>query len=164
MSIYLRWGGAILLMLGALFVSREYEKYLRRRVAEYRGLVSLINHAEDRIKKSLAHGSGLWRDFSDGAMERCGILDLLRSGEGLYSAFSACSDRLALSREAKARIAEELSTLGRGYMNDELERLSAVGSRLTAECEFEEADADKNIKVSRALLLGGALSAVILVI
>lgn len=151
-------------MLGALFISREYEKYLGQRIAEYRGLVFAMAHAEEMISKFLAHGDGLWRDFHNDGLEKCGLLPALRKGEGLYAAFESCRERMSLSREAKDRLSQSLKKLGQSYKDGELSTLSAIKSDLSAECESEAAAAEKNIKVARALLLGGALTVVIMIL
>ena len=52
MSLFFKWGGIALVMIGAMLVSREYESYLDRRICEYRGLVAMISHAESEIGKS----------------------------------------------------------------------------------------------------------------
>lgn len=164
MSLYLRWGGAILLIVVALYISREYEKYLGRRISEYRGLCSMIAHVEEMISKYLAHGDGLWRDFRCDALEKCGFLPAVREGKGLYSALESCSDKMSLSREAKERLSQSFKKLGRGYMDGELDNLSLLKDNLAEECERESIAAEKNIKVARALLLGGALTLVIMAI
>ena len=164
MSLWLRWGGGILLVFGALLVSREYERYLGRRISEYSGLALLIGHAKSMISKFLAHGEGLWRSFSNDALERVGLLAALREGRGLGEAFDLCRDKMSLPRSGAARLSEELHRLGGEYMGGELERLTALEQSLVSEGEAEEALAEKNIKVARALLLGGALVALISVI
>ena len=164
MSIYLRWGGVALLMIGALLVSRCYESYLKKRLAEYRGLLSLITHIEGGISKFLAYGDGLWRDFSDGALEKCGLLPALREGKSLSVAFEESRGNTSLSGDARERIAEAFNKLGKGYKDGELKLLSSVRESLTCELDSESAEAEKNIKVARALLLGGALAVGIMVI
>ena len=88
MSIYLRLGGAGLILLGAILVGREYSAYLNRRLSEYRGLLSLLSHAEGVIGRNLSYGKELWRGFEDAALEKCGLLPALREGRGLADAFA----------------------------------------------------------------------------
>lgn len=164
MSIYLRWGGAILLMIGALYISREYEKYLNRRVAEYNGLAELISHAAGMIARFLAHGGDLWRDFENASLEKCGLLPALRRGACLADAFDECQGKMSLSAEEKQRWSAELHKLGRGYKDGELAMLSDLGQAISAEAGAEAESAEKNVKVARALLLGGALTVVIIII
>ena len=101
MSIYFRWGGAALIMICALLIDREYKQYLNRRISENCGFLSLVSHAEAKISKFLCHGDGLWRDFSDDALTKCGFLPALQSGVSVADSFEQCSSKTALSKEAK---------------------------------------------------------------
>ena len=162
MSLYFKWGGIALVMISALLVSREYDRRLDRRILEYRGLVDLISYAEAEITKSLAHGGGLWQGFSDGALEKCGLLPLLRKGESLKSAFDKCKGKMALSTEASERISTMLAPLGRGYRDSEIRLLGEIKDSLSKELDSESESAEKNKKIARALLLGGALTVAIM--
>lgn len=163
MSLYLRWGGVILLLIAALTVNRGYRDYLNRRLAEYRGLLGLIQHAEGMISKFLSYGKNLWRDFSDSALEKCGLLPALREGKSLSLAFDECLDNMALSREAKENISKKIQGLGSGYKDGELSNLRELREEISSELTLESEEAEKNIKVVSALLLGGALAVVIMV-
>lgn len=160
----LRLFGAGALLLAAIFVSGEYSKFLDRRIAEYRGIAALLSHAEGGIERSLSYGGRLWQSFEDEALERCGLLSLLREGKGLSAAFGECMDRLALSKEAKGRIAEEFSALGKGYMSGEIATLSALRRKIEEELSVLQTEAEKSKKVARALLIGGALALGVMII
>lgn len=164
MSLYLRLGGAALLLVGAIFVSREYSGYIDRRISEYRSLVALLSHAEGKISRFLSFGGELWRDFSDDVLEGCGLLPLLRGGSGLALAFDECKAHLALPSEAKERIFRLLSGLGGGYMDGTIAGLSSARQELEAELTVEQEAAEKNKRVARALLIGGALAVGVMVI
>ena len=162
MSIYFKWGGIALVMISALLVSREYSRRLDRRISEYRGLVDLIAYAECEITKSLAHGVGLWQGFSEDALEKCGLLPLLREGESLKNAFDKCKGKMALSAEASDRISAMLAPLGRGYRDSEIRLLGEIKDGLSKELDIESESAEKNKKIAKALLLGGALTVAIM--
>lgn len=160
----LRLFGAGALLLSAIFVSGEYSKFLDRRISEYRGIVSLLSHAEGGIERSLSYGGRLWQSFEDEALERCGLLELLREGKGLSAAFCECKDKLVLTKEARDRIAEELSALGRGYMSGEIATLSALRRKIEDELSAMQTDTEKSKKVARTLLIGGALALGVMII
>ena len=164
MSLLLRFVGGGLVVLSALVASSEYSAYADRRISQYKGLCALFSHAEGRISRFLSSGDGLWRGFENEELSRVGLLPLLREGEPLSSAFLKCEENFALSREAKERIKEFLSTLGRGYREGEVSTISAFVSRLEKEMQTEEEALSKSVKVTRALLLGGALAFLILII
>ena len=162
MTPIVKWLGIALLMAGALLVSREYEKYLARRLGEYGGLLALICHAEAVISRSLAYGEELWRGFSDEFLEKIQLLPLLRGGESLKSAFDKTKDKMSLTAKAKEEISDLLSTLGRGYRESELSALKKIKEALSSGLDAERTEAEKNVKIARALLLGGALTVVIM--
>lgn len=159
---YLRIGGAILVMIAAAYGSYSYEKYINRRLEEYKGLVALVSHAESKISSFLSHGRGLWQGFSNEALESVGLLPALRNGESLSSAFESCLEKMSLSASAKTAVSEKLKGLGEGYMERELKILQGLGEHLSAELEAETEKGEKNVKVARALLLGGGLAVMIL--
>lgn len=162
MSIFIKLIGGVIILLLALYVSRCYEKYLRRRIAEYRGLYELFGHAEGRISDFLSYGSRLWQGFADEALEACGLLTLLRGGEGLAASFDKCKEKMSLPKRALDSISEKLKKLGGGYVASELLTLRELRDSLASELKAAEEQGEKNIKVARALLLGGALAVFIM--
>lgn len=164
MSIYLRWGGAALVMIAALFASREYSAYAQRRISQYKGFVALISHAEGMIAKFLAKGEELWRGFTDNALEECGFISSLREGKSLSESFSSCEDRLCLPRGVREELRGFFSEFGKSYKDGQLSSLSLFRAKLETKLNEEEAGLEKSLKVTRALIIGGALSVVILII
>lgn len=164
MTDYLRLGGAALIMIGALLICHSYESYLKKRLSEYRGLVSLISHAEGEISGFLTYGSELWRSFSDDALEKCGLLPLLREGRSLAEAFVESVGKMSLSKDLSESLAADFKKLGKGYKDSELKLLSSIRERLAKELDTESVESEKNIKVARALILGGGLTVGIMVI
>ena len=151
-------------MIAALFFCREYSLYAERRILQYKGFLSLLSHAEGMISRFLAKGEELWRGFSDSALEECGFLSDLREGRGLKEAFSSCENRLCLPRSVKDELSAFFSDFGRSYKEGQLSSLSAFRSSLEERLKAEEADLEKSVKVTKALILGGAMSVVILII
>ena len=164
MGLWLRWGGALAVIVGSFFVCREYEKYLARRLGELIGLRDLISHARGMIEKYLSYGAELWRGFTNEALESCGLMDALREGRGLSEAFASCGDRMALTAEERAELACDFARLGKGYKSGEVSLLDTLENKLCEMADGESDQAEKNIKVFRALLLGGALVVVITVV
>ncbi len=162
MNMYLRLGGAAIVMAGSIYASYSYERYIKRRVAEYKGLLRLVCHAESRVSDLLSYGRGLWQGFSDEALENCGLLPALREGVGLKDAFDEYSPKMSLPKTAVKEISERMRRLGNGYVNSELSALGDLRAYLEGENEREKTMAEKNVQVVRALLLGGALTALIL--
>ena len=163
MTLYLRLGGTALIMIAALLICHGYELYLNKRLEEYCGLILLISHVEEEISLFLSYGSRLWSGFHNDALEKCGLLSLLREGHSISSAFSESMRRMSLSKTAAEELSKEFDRLGKGYKDSELRLLSSIRERLSLELESERCETEKNLKVLKALLLGGALVAVVMV-
>ncbi len=164
MTSYLRLCGAVAVLVAVFFIAREYSVFARRRLDELRGFHSLLEYIGGGISKYLSFGSGLWNGFSCDKLESCGFLQMLRDGEHPGKAFSRCKSRLALSTEQKDVLEKFFLDFGREYKDSELKRVSEYRVRLGETLEKEVLELEKNVKVVRALLLGGGLSVVILVI
>ena len=160
----LRLLGGGLVVVSAIVASGEYSAYAKRRILHYEGLIALFSHAEGMISRFLASGDGLLRGFENEELEKVGMLSILREGEALQSAFEKCESRLALSVETKERIKDFLSTVGRGYREGEVASFSAFITSLKEEMSVESERLDKSVKVTRALLIGGSLAFLIMII
>ena len=164
MSFYFRLFGGLALVVSALILSREYSAYCKRRILEYDGFIALLSHAEGKIAKYLSSGESLWRDFNNDALLNCGFLVALQDGETPISAFEKCESRLRLSQSTKARLREFFSGWGREYRERELLLLSSFKEEIAAEGMAEKEKLDKSVRISSALLIGGALALMILII
>ena len=164
MSLYLRWGGAALIMIAALFACREYSVYAEKRILQHKGFIALISHAEEMISKFLAKGIELWQDFSDSALEECGFSSHLREGRSLSEAFSACEVGICLPKDVKEELRDFFSGFGKSYKDGQLSSLSEFRKRLENRLKEEELSLEKSLKVTKALIIGGALAVVILII
>lgn len=162
--VYLKWCGAALVLVFVLFLSREYSSYAERRAREGESFIRLLAHIEKMIDSYLLPHGELFLGFSDDWLEKSGFLGKLREGSGLSHAFSSASDRLAVSEPIKARLAEYFSGFGKGYKEAELLRLRECRTDVEKMLSAERTELEKNVKVTRALLLGGAAGIVILII
>ena len=164
MNILWRFAGGGLVVLSAMLASKSYSEYAKRRLLQYSGLISLRAHAEGMISRFLSSGDGLWRNFQNDELERVGLLPLLREGNFLKDAFLKSSKNFDLSKEAIERITKFFSTAGSNYKEGEVASLFKFRSQLEAEQKSEEEALDKSVKIARALLLGGSLAFVIMII
>ena len=164
MTFYLKLFGGLLLLVGALLISQEYSAYCKRRILEYDGFIALLLHAESKISKYLASGEGLWRDFENDALLKCGFLECIKSGDTPLSAFRKCEGSLNLSKSAKDKLRALFSVLGEEYREGEISRLSSFREELLAERNAEEDRLMKSVKVTRALLVSSALAVIIIFI
>ena len=162
--LYLRWCGAALMLIFALFCGREYSAYAERRSGEGRAVLSLLAHIEKMIDSYLSPHGELFLGFNDEWLEGCGFLAALRSGEGLASAFSSSQEKMLLSEGVKKRLSDYFSDFGKGYKEAELKRLRDCRADIEKMLLSEGDELKKSVKVARALLLGGAVGIAILII
>ena len=156
---YLRLLGAGVLLLAAFYISREYSDYLDRRLREYESLCAMLSHAKEGGRER-----GRWADFADECLERCGILSALRAGKDLFTAFTEGCGGLSLSREARGRISERLYELRSKSAADAQKILGEIEEALRTELATESEQSDKNRRIARALLIGGALAVGVMLI
>lgn len=164
MSYYLRLMGGGLILLLSMIVGSGYSAYKDRRITESEGFIALISHIEGMISRFLSHGSSLWQGFSNGELETCGFLPMLRNGASPAEAFSDSRSRLAISKKAKEKLSEYFGAFGRGYREDEVKKASACRSELEEMLRTERAELENNVKAVKAVLFGTALGVIILLI
>jgi hypothetical protein len=164
MSGFFRILGGGILVLSAFLLSVEYSSYAKRRVDHYLSLASLFSHAGGVISRFLLSGSEMWRDFHSEELERVGLLPCLREGTSLSEAFKKCESRLLLSKDIKEKIGKILSSKEREYKDGVVEAYFSLAKELECEGKGEKERIEKSVKVTRALLIGGTLAFLILII
>ena len=146
----------------ALWIGRGYSAYADRRLGEMGGISALILHIESRLGRTLDYGAELYRGFDDEFLEKCGFLPLLREGRTPSDAFSEVKSSMVLSREVE-KLAENLFTsFGKGYKDQEIERLRMARAALDKKITALREESDKNKRVVNALLFGITASGAIL--
>ena len=162
MKLFLKITGCVVLILVSLYLSGGYKRFIKKRIAEYEGLVALLSHLEEKISHFLSFGEELWRDFRNEEMEKCGLLPLLRGGEPIHSAFEKCKDRLSIAKSASQKVYAELRRLGKGYLENEIQRVSEIKQALEGQLSEEISESEKNAKIADALIFGAAAALIII--
>lgn len=157
MSIYIRIFGAVFIMLSALFIGREYSRFSDKRIGELRGFLLFVRHVGGRVSNYLSFGNELFWGFECGELESVGFLSHLREGKSLYESFMLCCPRLSIPLAQKEALKEFFHTFGNDYREGELEKITAFLEKYEKEAERECENMTKSLRVTRALLLGGAL-------
>ena len=116
------------------------------------------------ISRFLTPQESILQNFSDEALEKCGFLPAIRSGKSLSEAFEACKPSLSLSDDLKGRLGKFFHGFGGEYLDGEISRASDFRSELETGLKKEESELEKGLKITNALLLGGAVGIVILMI
>ena len=146
----------------ALWVGRGYSAYADRRLGEMGGLSALLLHMESRLGRTLDYGGELYRGFDNDFLEKCGFLPLLREGRPLYDAFSEVRSSMLLPNEVADIVDGLFSSFGKGYKDQEIERLRRARAELDKKITTLREESDKNKRVVNALLFGITASGAIL--
>ena len=146
----------------SLWIGRGYSAYADRRLGEMRGLSALILHMESRLGHTLDYGAELYRGFSDEFLEKCGFLPLLGEGKQLNDAFLEAKSSMILPSEVESLTEKLFSSFGRGYKDQEIERLRMARVELDKEISVSAEALEKNKRVVNALLFGITASGAIL--
>ena len=146
----------------ALWIGRGYSTYADRRLGEMGGLSALFLHMESRLGRTLDHGGELYRGFDDEFLEKCGFLPLLREGKAPSDAFTEAKKSMVLPRKVEALAENLFSSFGKGYRDQEIERLRRARRELDEVITALAEDSEKNKRVVNALLFGITASGAIL--
>ena len=130
--------GLALLLICALVISREYSRYLKKRIAECEGFISLITHMRLEMKCFLRPPRDIGRGFESTAINS--FISALEGEESVYLAYSKSRPSFSLTVEERAPLEELFSSIGVCYADDgvrlideALERLEELRGRLTSD-------------------------------
>ena len=120
--------GLALLLLGALIISREYTRYVRKRIAECEGFIAFIKYMRLEMRSFLRPPREIGRGYSDESIAP--FLNALESEESIYSAYSASRRSFSLSREEHTALEELFSSIGLCYAEDGVRLIDSSLERL----------------------------------
>ena len=146
----------------ALWIGRGYSAYADRRLGEMGGMSALILHIESRLGRTLDYGAELYRGFDDEFLEKCGFLPLLREGRPLYDAILEAKTSMILPDDVADLVENLFSSFGKGYKDQEIERLRTARVELDKKIATYGEELEKNKRVVSALLFGITASGAIL--
>ena len=160
----LKYIGAALILLIALYLSREHRKEVEKRLGE--GEACLL------FMKSLRREVGCFlRPISEWAREydcACGglssLLSHLRSGTSLCDAYREAEGELCLSTSVKRSFSSFCASFGKGYMEDELRMADAHIAQLEQCLEGERAEGVRQCRLVSTLSVSCSFAIVILLI
>lgn len=153
-----------MLLICALFVGREYNRYIERRIGELFGFVAFLNHAKGEISMFLTPTAEILRGFKNDSLDKLGFISEAGKTGSLGKAFSECEERASIGKEAKQLLAECFSGFGQGYREQEITRIEHYVGSLGKILETERDALPKNARMVSALLLAGAVGIFILLL
>lgn len=145
----------------SVVIARVMREYRRRRLAICEELYALILHIKLQVGCYLRPVNELLRDYASPLLEELGVLSLARS-EGLVKALE--DGALPLTGEERRILAALFSSLGSGYMADEIRLIDSYGGEFYKLLSAHRAQMPRDIKLINTLCASGALGIVILMI
>ena len=162
MSWLFRYTGAVLMMICATVIAFGYKRYVARAERERDGFSELIDYMRIRIDCYLSTVGEMFSDFRCDAIEP--FLTRVRNGERVEAAFGLSRRVFAIGKEGADILERLFSLLGREYKSGVI---SSIDSSRAAFLEYSakaREEEKKNVRLVCALLLGGVLGVVILLI
>lgn len=162
MNEIFRYIGIGLILLSALAVSRGYERFIRRRIAEEEGFLALLLHIRAGVECFLSSAEELVRGFENEALQSVGYL----GGEGadICERFRRSGDRLCISDKVRDILKNFFDSFGKEYKSGTVALIDRTRAVLDEHIKVERESAEKDVKLVRTVSLAAALGAVILLI
>lgn len=155
--------GMLIFLSGILLVCRELTVRRKRRLAICEELGMLISHIRLQIGCFLRPLDELLVGYSSDLLEETGFLRKAKN-EGLSAAFRNMKASLPLTKEEKAVIERLFSSLGAGYMQDEIKLIDAANAEFNTLLERNRASLTSDIKLHNTLLTAAAIGLVIFLV
>ena len=154
--------GSALVLVGAAIVGGEIRASRRAKLALREELYRFLLHIRLQISCFLRPPCEMCIGFESKELRETKFLDELASGEGLLGAFSASRLSELLSDEEGRVICELFSSLGGGYVEDEIKILDAYTEKFLECLEAERRKYSRDVRLVRTLSASGALGVIIL--
>ena len=156
--------GAIALVCATFMIWREYSSYLGGELAVCRSFLAAVCSYREGMRCYLS-GPAEWAGgYEDEHLEECGFLVSLREGAGFKNSYAVCRDKLCSSDELDAILTALFERIGDGYLDAELEIISAAIEKLTELESRLNGDLPRKRKAVGAMLGAFVLGIVILII
>ena len=156
--------GTIAVILGVYMVWREYAAYLDRELLSCRAFLRALTDYREKMKCYMETPTAWATGYTDGDLDTCEFLDMLRAGADFPEAYSKARGKLCITEEVDMALTSCFDRLGEGYLETELETLEiAIGKLLREEGVMAE-NLSKKRKATGAMLGAFALGVVVLVI
>lgn len=155
--------GSVLLLYAALFITREYEKFLGRRLGVCLGFCELISHVRRRVEGYLTPADRLLDGFECGALEDVGYMSKARNS-GLRNAYFEVEGALPLDCATREALSEFFTDFGKDYKEETVKAADRALSALRGCADRMSCENEKSLRLWRAVAVAAALGVIILLI
>lgn len=162
MNEVFRYTGAVLILFSAVLLALFYKRYVERGIRERESFLSLIDCLRVRIDCYLSTLVEVFKDFKDEAIEP--FLRRVREGESPESAFAGTHTLFAIGKGGIEILSRLFGMIGREYKAGVIASVDTARAAFTEYSAKQLEEGKKSVKLICALLLGGALGLVILLI
>ena len=160
----MKYAGFLLILLAAFFVSEEYRRRVKRRVAECRDFLAFLSHMRVQVGCFLKPTKQLGEGFHSESLSEAGFIDALAVSDSIGQAFSACESRLSLSRDEKETLSLFFSSFGEGYLDGQIKLIDAANAKMESLYASLASESVKNTRLVMAISVTAAIGLIIFVI
>lgn len=155
--------GAIIIIFAAFLIWREYSHYLRGELLGCRAFHRAMEDLFDKMKCYLASPKEWAKDYKDELLSKSGMLDAVRGGEDLLTAYREAKKSICISQCVDEILESCFSRLGTGYIDTELGMIAATIEKLSKEEEKAEGELSRKSRAFGAVL-GAFVSGIVILI
>ena len=160
----MQYVGLIFVMLSALIFSLEYTEYMKKRMHECESFLNLIAHLRIELGCYLRPVREAAASFESIVLDKAGFSEAIRETENLGLAYKKIKKKLSLSEDESKPLEILFSSLGKGYLDDEIKLICTCEEEMRKTVEKINSQAPKNIKLISTLSVTAAIGFFILVI
>lgn len=146
-----------MVLTSVLFFSDGYLKYMKKRLLECEGFLAFISHLRLQMSCYLKPIRQLCDGFYSKSLDESGFLEYIGECGNIYEAYKMAESRLSLSKEERELVSGLFSSLGEGYLDDELKLIDAYRDRLEAHFLILKKEAPKNSKLLSTVSVTAAI-------
>ena len=153
--------GVILIGFSMLVLSKERIKKRERRLLLLEETLAFIDFMRIEIGCYLRPISKISEGFSSPLLGGTGFFENIRK-KGLYPAYLECESQILPTEEEKKLLRRFFSTVGKGYIQDEIKLMSLTSEEFSRMLDKERAAMPKEKKIT--MTLSGALSFAVIIL
>ena len=159
----LKLAGICAMAAGTLLVCQHLGEKRKERLLLCEEFYRFVSHIKLQISCFRRPINELADGFRSDILTDIGFLSAIKES-GILGAFESVRDKISLSEEEKRVLAALFSSLGTGYMENEIQQLDAHGGELYRLLEKERAELTRQSRLVNTLLTAASLGVIILLI
>lgn len=152
----------VLVALCSILLSGELRGYKQKSLLISEELYALVLHVKRQVGCYLRPIAELLKDYSSPTLEGVGFLPMAKE-RGLLTALREC-EGLRISDEERRLLLSLFSSLGAGYVKDEVKLIEDCAAELYKLLLLRRSQIPKDIKLINTLCVSGALGILILMV